>query len=104
MIKIEKTYLIEVLELNPSYLIGKEILLKGTGENFESSEEQSVIIKDVNLKCTHLFIESTTSGWLKWISVERLPDNIIFDNFNMNDIQKVTVLSIANIINKIKAI
>jgi len=90
MIKIKKNIVIEVIKLNPSLLIGKEIMLKST-------DNDSVKIKDVNLSCTHIFIEKLNS--LVWIDINDLEDEILFNQFN-SDKPRITVNTILSILEK----
>lgn len=91
MIKTEKKVVMEMLELNPSFLIGKEIMLKNT-------DKDSVKIKDVNLKCTHILIEKPTSS-LEWINVNNLEDEVLFNNFN-NYNKRITINTILSMMEK----
>lgn len=61
MINIDKSRLLEVIELNPSMLIGKEIISKNIGE-------ASKII-DINLKCTYILIFQPSNMTYRWINV-----------------------------------
>lgn len=73
MIKIPKKQVIEVLELNPSYLIGKSLFLS----NHDSND---VKIVDVNLKGTHIRVECPDLC-IKWVDANSLENEIIFDHF-----------------------
>lgn len=89
MIKIEKERVLDVLDLNPAYLIGKEIMLKGWGAG--------VKIVDVNLKCTHLKIEEPGGMTIRWINVNELEDKIMFDNFDVSNNHRITVGSVGRL-------
>jgi hypothetical protein len=75
MIKVEKERVLEVLGLNPAYLIGREILLKNYGN--------SAKIIDINLKCTHLKLEFPDRS-TKWIGTDELENIMIFDEFDIS--------------------
>ncbi len=83
MIKISKERLLETIELNPSSLIGKNIMLKST-------DLDSVEIVDVNLKCTYIKINKSGIEF-KWINVNELEDEILFNSFGFTDFPTVTV-------------
>lgn len=82
MINIDKSRLLEALDFNPSMLIGKEIISK----NIEASK-----IIDINLKCTHILIEQRSNKTSKWINVNDLDDNVIFDSFDRYNEPRITI-------------
>lgn len=74
MITIERSQFIEIIELNPTLLIGKEITSKNISMN-------TLKIIDVNLKCTHIQVE-TLSSTIKWINVNDLNNEIIINSLD----------------------
>lgn len=88
MIKIPKEEILKIIEINPAFFIGKEMML----------ENNSVKIIDVNLKCTHFNIEKCTSS-TEWIDVNKLPNEIVFDNFSSNNLY-ISIKTLTDIIKK----
>ena len=74
MITIEKSKILEIIELNPTLLIGKEIISKNVNTN-------TLKILDVNLKCTHIQVETLSSS-VEWINVNDLDDEIIINSLD----------------------
>jgi hypothetical protein len=93
MIKVEKERVLEILELNPAYLIGKEILLTGWGAG--------VRIIDVNLKCTHIKIEESGGMSIRWMNVDELEDKITFDNFGVSNNRIITIKTLNDMLEKL---
>ncbi len=78
MIKISKKRVMEILELNPSFLIGKSLFLSNHDGN-------DVKIVDVNLKGTHIKVECLNSS-IRWIDASSLENEITFDTFTPSNI------------------
>ena len=91
MITIEKNRILEIVELNPTLLIGKEIISKNINESVMK-------IVDVNLKCTHIFIE-TSDGAFKWINVNDLDDEIIINSLDSYK-PRITLKALLHLYNK----
>ncbi len=78
MIKISKKRVMEILELNPSFLIGKSLFLSNHDGN-------DVKIVDVNLKGTRIKVECLNSS-IRWIDASSLENEITFDTFTPSNI------------------
>ena len=83
MLKVEKKRIIEIIEMHPTSLIGREILLN----------RSSVKIDDVNLKCNMIHILNPVTKEQKWINVNDLEDETVFDNLDPSG-QDVTIKTI----------
>ncbi len=91
MITIEKSKILEIIELNPTLLIGKEIISKNINTD-------TLKILDVNLKCTHIQVE-TSSPSIKWINVNDLDDEITINSLD-NYKPRITVKTLLHLYNK----
>jgi len=91
MIAIEKSRILEILELNPTLLIGKEIISKNLSES-------TMKIVDVNLKCTHIQVEAPSSS-IEWINVNDLDDEMIINSLD-NYKPRITVKTLLHLYNK----
>ncbi len=91
MTTIEKSKILEIIEFNPTLLIGKEIISK----NFSTN---TLKILDVNLKCTHIQVE-TSSTSIKWMNVNDLDDEIIINSLDSYK-PRITIKSLLHLYNK----
>ncbi len=91
MITIEKSKILEIMEFNPTMLIGKEIISKNINTD-------TLKILDVNLKCTHIQVE-TSSPSIKWINVNDLDDEITINSLD-NYKPRITVKTLLHLYNK----
>ena len=91
MITIEKSRILEIIEFNPTLLIGKEIISKNISTN-------TLKIIDVNLKCTHIQVETSSSS-IKWINVNDLDDEIIINSLDSYK-PRITIKSLLHLYNK----
>lgn len=96
MIKISKERVVEVLNLNPVFLIGKEIMLKDWGSSCK--------ILDVNLKCTHIKIAEPSGMTIRWINLDELEDEILFDEFGVAHNKMITIKTLNDMIENCKII
>ncbi len=91
MLKIEKEKILAAIELHPASFIGREILLKG--------KSHSVKIEDVNLKCNQFLIVDPANKVTKWINVNDLEDETVFDSFDSCG-QSITIKTILGILSQ----
>ncbi len=93
MLKIKKESILATIELHPASLIGREILLKGSFH--------SVKIEDVNLKCNQFLIVDPATKETKWINVNDLEDETVFDSFDSCGCgQSITIKTILGILSQ----